>query len=77
MPIMAKKHSKRVRAESRPALSEWAIRLRAMRKLRNLTQQEAAAKADVSTSVWVAWENDDRKPSRFIKDHILSVFPDL
>ncbi len=41
----------------------WPAKLKKLRRRLGLTQAAAAEKAKVALRTWIAWENDQRKPS--------------
>lgn len=76
MAVMAKEQPKRVRIPTSRPKTKWAGQLRAIRKRLQLTQEDAAAKAGVSTSTWISWENGVHVPSALTQRYLLeSVFP--
>lgn len=62
MALMAKRRPKKRVAKS-TARNPWPGRLAAFRERHDLTQQEAAALASVTSRAWQKWENGDGVPS--------------
>jgi transcriptional regulator with XRE-family HTH domain len=54
---------------------DWPKRLKDLRTELGLTQVQAAARADVAASTWIAWENAQRKPNRFTLQLLRTAFP--
>jgi len=52
----------------------WAKRLKELRADYDLTQAEAADKADVALRTWISWENEHRKPGAMAERHLRKAF---
>ena len=70
MVSMAKERSKRVRIPKSKPKTKWAGELRVVREQHQLTQDEAAAKAGIPASTWIAWENGVHVPSKLTQQYL-------
>lgn len=57
--------------------SALAVKLRALRESLGLTQVQAAERAGVASSTWIAWENSTSLPSRLALRMVKETFPQL
>ena len=55
----------------------WNERLKELRAKLDITQAEAAARAGVAVRTWIAWENKQRTPNRFVLPQLKTAFPSL
>jgi DNA-binding transcriptional regulator YiaG len=55
--------------------NQWPEKLKAIRKKYGLTQVQAAERIGVTTRCWVAWENNQRTPSRITLRFLKENFP--
>lgn len=77
MPAASEKRKpKKHKGKAKPAGS-WAARLQALRHKLDLTQAQAAERADIAVRTWIAWENGQRFPGRIARKLLAQAFPDL
>lgn len=65
----------RTMPKKKTALARKLIELR--ERHGDISQEEAAARIGVSTRAWIAWENNQRNPSRLAIKAIKYEFPDF
>lgn len=74
LTVMAKKNGRRkIRADIRKNMSDWAKQLRAIRARLDITQEQAATKLGISVHTLIGWENSTRIPSEFVQKQVLAV----
>lgn len=76
MASMAKTPKKPGKAKPAAAKS-WAARLKELRAARKLTQEQAAALAQLPVRTWISWENSHRLPSSANVRILKITFPEL
>jgi DNA-binding XRE family transcriptional regulator len=57
--------------------NQWALKLKAMRLQRDVTQRQAAETAGIPLRTWIAWENSQQVPSEFVRKQLASIFLEL
>jgi transcriptional regulator with XRE-family HTH domain len=75
MSVMAK--PKRISDPGKPTRAQWSVKLKDLRTKRGLSQHQAADLAGLPVRTWISWENRQHVPSKFVRQSLAKIFPEL
>ncbi len=75
--LMAKRKKGEYRRKPPDPNNPWPKQLKALRDRLDVTQVEAAKRADVATVTWIAWEHNQRTPSKAMQKLLVQIFPEI